>query len=249
MAAVGQGNLEQSKSGLAVRHALCVYTSPRWLFERVEDTGAYGWALVTMLGLVVLMGYVQTRSGLIDRVIAEQTEKQLAELESERAVLVDRIELRDRMDDIRKQGEFMKTITRLGVIVLDPVYLLASFLMIAAVLYAVVALTGRKPEWHTLMSICVYAGFIELIAYAVRLGMVFYYRNLDLDTSLRALAPPGEPTPLAGIDPFRIWYWGLVAMGLIVTRQLSRRMAIISCSVMCLGAMGTRVAIEFVPTG
>ena len=228
-----------------VRHALLVITAPRALFSRVEDTGAYGRALVTLLALVLLIGYAEVQTGLIDRGVDQQTEAALASMEESQAHLVDRIELRERMDDLRKAGEFNKLLARLGVIVFQPTYLLASLLFIASILYAVVALTGRKAEYHTLMSICVYAAFIELVGYGVRLVMVFYYRTTQVDTSLGMLSPPGEPSPLSAIDPFRIWFWVLLVIGLIVTRQLSRRMAIISCTLMALVAAGGRVAMAF----
>ena len=146
--AMQEGSTEPEKFGLGVRHALLVYTSPASLFRREEDTGAYGWALVVLLGLVMLIGYLQVQTGLIDTLVDQQTEKSLAALEGERVDLVDRVELRQDMEDVRKAGEFFKTVSRLQVIVLSPVYLLASFLLIASVLYAVVALTGRKPEYH-----------------------------------------------------------------------------------------------------
>lgn len=236
---------EGSAGGLGLRHALWVYTAPRSLFERVEDTGAYGWALATMLVVVMMLGMLQVQSGLIDRVIDQQTENRKAELEAAQADLVDRIELREDMEGLEKQGTFNKTITRLGVVVLNPVRLLVSFLLISSVLYAAVALTGRKPEWHTLMAICVYAGFIDLVAQAVRVGMMFYYGTLEVDTSLSVLSEPGRPSPLAGLDPFRVWFWVLVGLGLTVTHQLSRRVAIAMCSVMCLAGMGLAVGLEF----
>ncbi len=228
---------------------LWMYTSPRSVFARIEDTGAYGWALAVMLALVIMMGYLLVQSGLIDRVIDKQTEERLADLESSQTDLVDRIALREDMEDQRKLGAFGKTIARLQVVVVYPIYLVASFLLISAVLYAIVALTGRKPEWHTLMSICVYAGFIELVGYAIQVGMVFYYRSLKVDTSLRMLAEEAERSFLGAVDPFRIWFWVLVGMGLAVTHQLSRRMAIVSCMLMCLITMGVRAAMEMVPTG
>ncbi|MGD2111443.1 MAG: YIP1 family protein [Phycisphaerae bacterium] len=240
------GRTDRRESGtLGVHHALLVYTAPRRLFARVEDTGAYGWALVTLLVLLVLLGYAEVQTGLIDRTVAQQTEAQLANIETTQADLIDRIELRDRMEDARKQGEFNSLIARLGVIVFKPTATLASFLLIASVLYALVALTGRKPEYHTLMSICVYSGFIVLVGYIVRLAMVMHYRTTEVDTSLKMLAPPGASSPLAAIDPFRIWFWILVAIGLIVTRQLSRRMAIASCTVMALITIGVKMALVY----
>ncbi len=241
--------LNHCHTPLGVRHALMVFAAPRSLFARVEDTGAYGWALVTLLGLVALIGYAEVQTGLIDTDVDRAIETGLAALEKSQTDLVDRIEMSDRLEAIRKEGEFKKVMTRLGVIVASPVYLLTSYLLIASMLYAVVALTGRKPEYHTLMSICVYAGFIELAAYVVRLGMLLYYQTTRVDTSLAALAPPDKPSFLAAIDPFRIWFWVLVAIGLAVTHQLSKRTAILICCVMGLGALGVRIALEYVPRG
>lgn len=230
---------------VGLRNAVQVITSPRSLFGRIEDSGAYGWMLFVLLTAVVLLGYMQIQTGLIDRVVDQQTEASLAQLEATQAHLIDRMELRDRMEGVRKAGEFQKVITRLGVVVFAPLRLLASCLLIASALYAVVALTGRKPEFHTLMAICVYSALIDLIASALRLAMMLYYRTLDVDTSLRLLAGGEGPTVLAGIDPFRIWFWVLVAIGLTATHQLSRRMAIVSCVVLGVLATGGHIAAEF----
>jgi len=230
---------------LGLRDTLAVYAAPRRVFARVEDTGAYGWALVVLLVLITLIGYTKVQTGLIDQVVDRQTGQRLAELEKSQGQLVDRVQLKDRLDAIRKQGEFTKTMSRLGATVASPAYMLASFLLIASVLYAAVAMTGRKPEYHTLMSICVYAGFIDLAAYLLTLGMMFYYRRIDVDTSLAALAAPGKPTVLAAIDPFQIWFWVLVAMGLTITHQLSRRMAVATCTLLCLVGAGGRAAMAF----
>lgn len=237
---------EPQRSALGVRHALWIYARPSALFNRVEDTGAYGWSLVILLGLVAMAGYLQAKTGLIDRVVEEQTAKNLDKLEPKAGEPVDHAKLREALEKAQKQGEFTKTITRLWVIVGSPVVMLLSFMLIASVLYAAVALTGRKPEWHTLMSICVYAGFIELIAVLLRVAMMVFYRTVDVNTSLAMLATPGKPSLLAAVDPFLLWYWVLVAMGLTLTRQLSRRMAIVSCVMMCLVSMGLRVGMSLV---
>ena len=233
---------------VGVRHALLVYVMPRSLYERVEDTGAYGWALLTLLGLILLIGYAEVQTGLIDQTVDKATKVKKEALEQTQGGLIDRIELKDRMEAIDKQAVFDKMITRLGRIIVSPAYFLASFLLISSILYAMVALTGRKPEYHTLMSICVYAGFIELVAYIVRLGMMLYYKTIDVDTSLGMLAPLGAPKWLSAVDPFRIWFWVLVALGLTVTRQLSRRMAIVSCTLLALVAMAARAGLA-VATG
>lgn len=227
--------------------ALRVIASPGRVFARVEDTGAYGGLLAAMLVFVALIGFVEVKSGLIDRSVDQRTEVALATLEREQAHLVDRIELRDRMEDLRKSGEFTKLLARLGVVVLAPTYFLASFLIISAILYAIVALTGRKPEYHTLMTVCVFAGVVEWLSALVRLGMVLTYRTTFVDTSLGMLAPVGAPTLLSAVDPFRIWFWVLVGIGLTVTRQLGRRSAVLSCVCLATVAAAARAAMSYLP--
>lgn len=242
------GTSDQSQiGGLSLRQVPWVVTRPTALFQKVEDTGAYGPALVVLLALVVLIGYAQVQTGLIDRVVDRETEARLADLEKAQYGLVDRLELKDAMDNIRKTGQFMKLIQRLGAVVIMPAGMLVSFLVISSILYAAVALSGRKPEWHTLMSICVYAGFIDLLACALRLVMMLAYRTTQVDTSLRMISEPGKPSPWTGIDPFRIWFWVLVVLGVTITRQLSRRAAIVTCSIMIVVATAAITGLEYLP--
>ena len=50
---------------------------------------------------------------------------------------------------------------------------------------------------------------------------------------------------LSGVDPFRIWFWVLVAIGLTVTQQLSRRMAIVCSTVLGLVGIGVHAGLAF----
>ena len=129
---------------------------------------------------------------------------------------------------------------------------LATTLLIGSVLYGVVALTGRKPEWHTLLTICVFAGFVEVLRLLTTLLFMLRFRTVEVDTSLGLLArlmAGGEhanPQALAGVwgmltalDPFRIWFWLVVIVGLAVTAQLRGWRAWVSCSLCWLiGAAG-----------
>ena len=230
---------------LGLRHMPLVITRPTAVFARAEDTGAYGPALGIMLALAVLLGYAEVQTGLIERVVDQQTEQKLAELEKAQSGVVDRLALKDAMDIVRKDAQFWAMIERLGAVVVTPLYMLTSFLVISSILYALVAMSGRKPEWHTLMSVCVYAGVIELIAIAIRLAMMIAYRTTQVDTSLRMLGPLGKPSFWFAIDPFRIWFWVLIALGVTTTRQLSRRAAITTCVVLCALSMGTRIGLEY----
>lgn len=239
----------ENKPALGLRHAFLAYAAPRSLFARVEDTGAYGMALVVLLGMMCLIGYAKVQTGLIDQTVDRKTEKRLLEIERAEGELRDRVALKERFDGVHKQAQFEKLIARLGSVVLGPMFMMGSFLLIASVLYAIVALTGRKPEYHTLMSICVYSGFIELLGAAIGLAMMWYYRSIEVGTNLGSLAPAGKTSVLAAVDPFYFWFWVLVAIGLTVTRQLSRRMAIVTCLILGMVGFGIRAAAQFANVG
>lgn len=218
---------ESRRPGLA--DAPLVFAAPAALFRRVEDTATYAWTLAVLLLFVTLVGYLRVQTGLVDRVVDQKTERELALLESAQRDLVDRVALRDEMDSVRKNGEFMKLVGRLKAIVATPVSLLVSILFVSSMLFATVALTGRKPEYHTLMNICVFAGFIDLAGEVLQLLMMLAYRTTQVGTSLDLLLPAGKATYLAGIDPMVIWYWIVVYIGVTATQQLSRQAALAAC--------------------
>ena len=230
-----------------VTDALRVLGAPIAVFRRIEDTGAYRWSLAVLLILVTLIGYAEVKTGLIERVVQRQIEGQKAKLEREQRDLLGRVELRAELEKIDKAGKFTTLTTQIIAVAASPTYFLTSVLLIASCLYAVVALIGRKPEYHTLVAICVYSEFVELAAYALRLAMMLVYRTIEVDTSLGMLATSKAGLWLSAIDPFRIWFWVLVAIGVTTTRQLSRRTAIIACVAMALVAMAARGAKVYAP--
>ena len=222
--------------------------APRRLFARIEDTGSYAWLLIALLGLITLLGYVEVQTGLIDRVVDQDTQNQLAMLETSRTDLVDRVALRDQMEAINKNAAFFKLMQRLGVIVAAPIATLASILLISSLLYAAVALSGRKPEYHTLITICIYASYVELAGIVVRLAMMVAYRTIHVSTSFEMLLPKGKAPYLAAIDPFVIWFWLLIFLGVTTTHQLSRKMAVTACLLMFLLGAGVRVGLAYLPS-
>ncbi len=244
-AAVSAG---QGHRTVGLRDALVVLVAPRSVFRRIEDTGAYGLTLFVLLSLMALLGYAQVQTGLVDRAADLNTQKELEQIEKQQAQLVDRVELKEQMENARKGGEFIKLITRLWVIAGAPLQMLVSLMLIAAVFYAAVAMTGRKPEWHTLMSICTYAAVVDVLARGLLLAMMLHYRSDDVSTTLVMLAPRDKPSgalALAAVDPFRVWFWVLIGAGLVVTHQLGRVRATILCTLMCLFGLAANVGVEF----
>lgn len=226
---------------------------PRRLFARVEDVASYGWALAILLTAVTLVGYATVETGLIDQAVDRSVGGAIAQIDSMQRDVVERSELRELYAQERKKGEFTKLLARLQVIGAEPAKMLASVLLIGALFYGAVALTGRKPEWHTLMTICVLASFVDLLRLVVRLALMLQYSSLEVDTSLASLAalllePDGSNlTSVAalsglatGLDVFRIWFWLVVIAGLSTTAQLPGWRAWTLCTLCWLIAAGVR---------
>jgi hypothetical protein len=238
---------------VGVRDIPLVLTAPRRLFARVEDVAAWGWPLVILLTAVTLIGYATVQTGLIDREVDRRVHASIAQLESEQRDVVERSALREMYEQEYQLGEFTKLLTRIQVIVAEPGKALAAALLVAAVLYGVVALTGRKPEWHTLLTICVFAGFVDVLRLLVTLVLMVRFEMLEVDTSLALLARSmvdaagGSATTVtvvsslsSALDPFRIWYWLVIIGGLTATAQLPGWRAWVTCVLSWLVAAGAR---------
>jgi len=243
------------RRAVGLRDAPRVFVSPRALFARVENVNSYGWPLIVLLTLVTLVGYATIETGLIDRRVEMAVLAEQAALEKNYDNVVARSEFLKQLEESRKRGEFSRLITRIQVVAARPAAQLARILFIAAILYGAVALTGRKPEWHTLMTICVFASFVDLFADALRLSLMIRHGTMTVDTSAGLLAriiPSGiiegstrslTEKILATIDPFRIWYWLVVLVGLTATMQLKGWRAWLTCGLLGLAAAGVRVGI------
>lgn len=244
-----------------------VFVAPRRVFARVENVNHYGWTLLLLLSLMALVGYATIETGLIDRQVDKRVQERQAELEKQFDNVVARSEFLKQLEETRKLGEFERLMTRMGVVAARPALQLAYTLLIAALLYGAVALTGRKPEWHTLMAIVVFAGFVDLSAEVLRLALMVRHGSMDVQTSAALLLRllPGDHAMLTGkqgamaagllsaIDPFRIWFWLVVIAGLSVTMQLKSWRAWLTCGMFWLvaalvhGGMAVSAAMQTPP--
>ncbi len=226
--------VEPRRRTVSLFHLPLVFLAPRRLFARVEDVCAYRFTGLFLLICVTLIGWATVETGLIDRQADVMVRQQIAELEEQQRDVVERSELKRQIEEQRKGGEFLKLMARIQTIGLAPVWTLGSVLLICAALFGVVALSGKKPEWHTLLTVCIYASFVEVLGRLVWLALVLRHGTLDVDLSLGALmriVPPieadatgmqavGMKAVLSALHPFHIWFWILMGMGLHVTSQL-----------------------------
>jgi len=255
---MSQSFIRPTRRTVGLSDVALVFLSPRRLFAKVEDVNAYVWPFVVLLAIVTLMGYTVIETGLVDREVEKRTQQQIEQLEKQQFDVVQRSQFKKMLEDIHKQGEFMRMITRLEVVVGTPVSTLVAVFFLSSLFYGIVALTGRKPQWHTLMTIFVYAGFIDAFGQAFRLFLMIRYGRIDVDTTAAALTRPmvldmpyGHEIVsvitalLAGIDPFAIWSWAVVLIGLWVTRQLRGWRAWVTCVFLWLVTSVARGSLAF----
>jgi hypothetical protein len=241
---------------VGIRDIPLVLLAPRRLFARVEDVAAWGWPLLLLLTFVTLIGYATVQTGLIDREVQRRVQQRIARIDKIQRDVVERSALRELYERERKKGAFENLLTRIQVVVAEPAKALGAALLVAAVLYGVVALTGRKPEWHTLLTICVYAGFIDGLRLLILLLLMLRYQTLEVYTSLapltRHLVDVDASSPavaatvwgvLSALDPLRIWFWIVIVIGLSVTTQLRGWRAGLICTLCWLIAAAGRTGV------
>ena len=258
--AVSSGLVSPKRATVGAADVPRALLAPRGVFARVEDVPAYGWPLVLLLAAVTLIGYATVETGLIDREVERQTRQKIAALEKEQLDAVERSALSTMIEEKRKEGEFLRLMTRMQAVVVRPIAALASVLLISALFYGVVALTGRKPEWHTLLTICVFASFVDVVGLILRLAFMLRFHTLEADTSLalltRVMNVEGGGTGmvalsglLSAVDPFRIWFWLLMIIGLSATSQLRGWKCWLTCTLFWLIAAGARAGLAVASAG
>ncbi|MFH1747684.1 MAG: YIP1 family protein [Planctomycetota bacterium] len=233
-----------------------VVFAPRRMFARVEDVPAWNWPLLVLLVTVTVIGYAKVQTGLIEREVDRQVQAAIVRIDEVQRDVVERSALREMYAQQYKKGEFNKLLARIGAIVAEPAQTLASALVLAAILYGIVALTGRKPEWHTLLTIFVFASFIYVLQLLMMLILMLKHGSLEVYTSLAMLPrvwPQSESVDpvmqaslsglLTAVDPFRVWFWLIVVSGLRITAQLSGWRVWVTCVLCWLIPAGVRAAL------
>ena len=242
-----------------MRNIAAVYGSPRRLFERVEESTPYGWALGVLLLLLALCGYVVVVSGLVEREVDQAAERAVARFESARLGEISQARLDEEMGELREAKWFWNVMSSGWRILASPVNIVGRIFVGAGIIYVVVALSGRRPIYGLAVTIFVYAGYTEVLREVLRVYLMLSGLTTDVDTSLAAALPSGTVAwgplwvALRAVDPFAVWFWRLVAAGVVITRQLPVRRAVVVCVMLGLveglGHAGVDVLFDFAKRG
>lgn len=206
-------------------------------------------ALLLILGL---SGYVVVASGLVEREVDLATERNLAHIERTALGELTREQLDQQLQSERQAAGFWKVMRGGAFVLAGPSQVLGRVFIGAAVIYVGVALSGRKPAYHGLVSILTLAAYTEVLRQALLVPLMIGMGSTDVETSLAVVLRGRSEVSgwlyagLHAIDPFEMWFYALAAIGVSQAGQLSTRGAAIICTLLWLGAGALQAGTHFV---
>lgn len=235
-----------------IRDIPSVYASPVRFYRQFDLATPYGGPLILLVMLLAAAGYVVVGSGLIGRAVDISTEKSLSRIEKASVGEVKRDVLDEQLRVTRTAAVFWKVLANGTAVLQAPIEVLCRVFVGAGVAFVLVAMAGRKPAYHGLVSILTFAAYVEVLRQAVVVPLMLSLRSTEVETSL-AVVLRGRPevsgwlyAGLQAVDPFTIWYYTLAAIGISRSGQLSTRGAVLLCVLLWLGAAGLNVGMVFV---
>ncbi|MBP7934726.1 MAG: hypothetical protein KA354_08785 [Phycisphaerae bacterium] len=229
-----------------IRDIPSLYFSPLRFYQPFDLATSYGGPLALLVVLLAAAGYTVVFSGLIGRSVDISTEKGLALIERTSVGEVKRDELDDRLRTAREAAVFWKVLASGASVLQGPVETLGRIFLGATVAFVAVALSGRKPAYHGLVSILTFASYVEVLRQAVVVPLMISLHSVEVETSLAVLLR-GRPEAsawlyagLQAVDPFSLWFYALAAIGISRSGQLSTRGAVFLSILLWAGAAGLR---------
>jgi hypothetical protein len=238
------------RPGSLLRDLVRLYTSPAALFADLARWNRSAPALLLLMVLHALfaVGVVSTR--VPDFEIDTATQKAINQYANqphtdESADTVDRA-----LVALEKGAVFYKLLARVLLVAGGPVRVAVVAGLLASVLFLVVALRGAvKPDFHVLAAVAVFAAYAEVPRLLMRLFLVSQLQTTRVETSLAAfVSAPHVSLPLylllRRLDPFDVWYWALVGLGVWKTGQLSARASLVTVVVLALASAAVLAALD-----
>jgi hypothetical protein len=231
VAAVPTGSLAQD--------ILSVFFRPTRLFCELPRTNRAASALVVLMGIYALYGFGLYTTGVLNYEIDVQTQTQVSGLRQHPPAKDDAAKFTSALETIEKGSAFQKELSRVSLLVGGPIQLCLSVSVLSGLLFLVVALRGGKPNFQVLLGVTTFAGYVDVPRLLIQLLLSAQLHVSRVETSAaaffgRADVGLGNYLLLRRLDPFEIWYYILVGMGLYCSGQLKRRSAIVTACVLAL---------------
>ncbi|MFL5242573.1 MAG: YIP1 family protein [Gemmataceae bacterium] len=230
-------------SGSLAGDILSLYVRPSVLFAELPRCNRAMGAFLILLACILLYGYAVISTGVLDYEIDRQTQKEISQIRQHSETEEGNEKMANLVDSAEKGGIFRQKMARVSLMVGGPLYLLISLSLLSGVLFMAIALRGGKPNYQLLFGISVFAALVEIPSMMVRVLLISQLHISRVETSAAAFindpaAGLGAYLVLRRLDPFAVWFYVLVGMGLYYSGQMSRRGALIAtCLVAVLAAL------------
>ncbi len=216
----------------ALRNILELYIAPGAMFGRLPQQHRSALPLLILILAEFGISLAILSTGVIDYEIDWLTERSWK----------DQVQVDDRADPIEteqkraehieKQKTFSKQLARVMLLGGRPLWLLIEIGLLTVPLFAAVALRGGKPDLPLLAEIGVFAQFVEIPRQLLCLWLIAQLQVTRIETSAAVLVNSktvnlGMYILLRRLDPFVLWFWLLVLLGVWKTKQLRLRDGII----------------------
>lgn len=197
---------------------LDIYFAPTKVFTYLKEKPQWSVALIIILvvvGLAALVSVSIARESIIERQAEALREQDMTEEQMERAQGF-------------ASGPFLYISSAVGAVVFTVVLLL----LLAFVLNLFIPVFGGTAAFKTVFSVVSHAALVVVLAAILKVILIAITKSIDVTTSLALLAPNMARDSfgyqlLAGCDFFVIWEMILVAIGINITNNVSKKNAYI----------------------
>ncbi len=225
------------RGGSLARDLVRLYLSPGALFAELPRWNRSAAALVLLMALYAVYGLAVLSTGVSDYENDLAAQQEIGRLPDQPRNDDNAEELDRKSDALEKGAVFGKMLARVRLVLLDPVGVAAATGLLAGLLFVAVALWGvAKPDFHVLAGVVVFAAYVAVPCLLVRLLLTAALHVSRVETSAAVFSPTHAPLALylllRRLDPFAVWFWALVGLGLCASGQMSRRGAVVAVIVL-----------------
>jgi hypothetical protein len=221
--------IAMSSRGFLPVDVVRLFLSPGELFTHLAEGNRYPSALLFLVFCQVVFASAVLSTGVVDYELDARAGERFSRLAN--SLQQDDSSSADNqaVEAVEKEAAFTRLLVRLGWLLGGPLRLLAGVAVTVGALFVAVSLAGRKADLPLLAGIVTFASFVELARMLAVLLVVWQRQTTRVDLSAAAWFDGSVGLPayllLRCLDPFSLWYWGLLGLGLWKTGQLGGRAA------------------------
>ena len=222
---------------------VALYVRPGSLFERLHRQNRSGAVLMLLILAHIVYGLAVGSTGVLDYDVALRAEQQISQYVLRQEGADDEDVVTETVESFEKGAIFNQLVGRILLVIQGPIGLLLGVGILSGVLFVIVALFGSKADLQLLTGIVVFSACVDVPRLLLRLLLISQLQVMRVETSLAALAASPEVglpvyVALRRLDPFILWFWMLVGIGLWRARLLSGRASVVTvCLLAVLAAL------------